>query len=107
MILFQPKHVPLILDGRKRQTRRLGKKRCNVGSIHQARTKLFGEPFARLRICAVEQQRLGDITVEEARAEGYDSIYDFRQAFWKINGYPKNMDDLEVWVIKFKLEAPE
>ena len=34
MILFRPQHVGPILDGRKTQTRRLGKRRWREGAIH-------------------------------------------------------------------------
>ena len=45
MILFQEEHVQPILDGHKTQTRRLGKKRWNVGAVHQCKLNyLRGAP---------------------------------------------------------------
>ncbi len=70
MILFKPQHVEPILRGRKTQTRRGWKRRRAVpGSIHDARTAMFGEPFARLRIRRVWQERLGDISAADVLAE--------------------------------------
>jgi len=102
MISFKPEHVQPILEGRKTQTRRLGKKRWNVGAIHQCKTRLFdGEPFARVRIKSVRMERLGDISSEDVTREGYETRADFRAAWETIYGSPS--DDLEAWVVDFKL----
>jgi len=105
MISFRPEHVQPVLEGRKTQTRRLGKKRWNVGAIHQCRTRLFdGEPFARVRITSVRRQRLGDISPGDVAREGYRTRADYRRAWEAIYGSPWE-DDLEVWVVDFKLLA--
>lgn len=86
MILFIPEHVPLILSGRKTQTRRLGKPRWIVGAVHQAKTKLFGAaPFAHLRIVEVRQEPLGAITEADAILEGCESVAEYRRVWEKIN----------------------
>jgi hypothetical protein len=105
MISFKPEHVKPILEDRKTQTRRLGKKRWNTGAIHQCRTRLFdGEPFARVRIMSVRRERLGDISRGDIAREGYATRADYRAAWEAIYGSPWN-DDLEVWVVDFKLVA--
>ncbi|RLB76541.1 MAG: hypothetical protein DRH24_17710 [Deltaproteobacteria bacterium] len=70
VFLFKDFHMAPILRGEKTQTRRLHKHPRRVGSIHQCRTTLFGQPFARIRIKRVWQERLCDISVEDALAEG-------------------------------------
>ena len=87
MILFRPEHVEPILAGRKTQTRRIWKRsRCKVGSIHLAKTKMLSKDyFARLKILAVYQEDLGDISEEDARAEGYDDSIEYLDAFFRIN----------------------
>ena len=109
MILFKPEHVQLILDGFKTQTRRIWKrKRCNVGSFHLAKTKMLSkEYFARLKILRVWQERLGNISLIDARSEGYHDEEAYYFAFFKINKiYPKNYDnwlDMVVWCVEFEV----
>jgi hypothetical protein len=105
MISFKPEHVRPILEGRKTQTRRLGKKRWNVGAVHQCRTRLFdGEPFASVRITSVRREPLGEISHADVVREGYKTIADFRGAWEAIYGRPFDRD-LEVWVVDFELVA--
>ena len=109
MLLFKPIHVPLILYGEKDQTRRKWKKaRARVGSIHLAKVKMLSrEYFARLEILAVYEERLGDISEEDARAEGYPTQYDYLVAFQKINHISDDdftdMLKTVVWVVHFKV----
>ena len=106
---FKPIHVPLILAGEKVQTRRSWKKaRAKVGAIHLAKVQMLSkEYFARLLILAVYEERLGDISEEDARAEGYPTKYDYLVAFQKINHISDDdftdMLKMMVFVVKFKV----
>jgi len=101
MILFKPEHVAPILTGRKTQTRRIGRRRWKVGSVHQARTSYHGKPFAYLRIVAVRQERLGEITLGDAVREGYNSISEYKEVFKRIYGHWDA--DMPVWVVDFEV----
>lgn len=103
MILFKPEHVAPIIQGRKTQTRRIGKRRWRIGSIHQAKLNFSkgSRPFAKLRILAVRQERLGDISEEDAKAEGYSSIEAYKEVFGRIYGWWD--PDVLVWVIDFEV----
>ena len=105
MILFRPEHVDAILAGRKTQTRRLGKRRWNVGSTHQLATRLFDPAavFARAVIRDVGWEVLAGISREDADAEGYDSPHAFLQAFQRINPRASLSDG--VWVVRFEVAA--
>ena len=107
MILFKPEHMEPIINGRKTQTRRLGKKRWNVGAVHQCRTSRFTDPFARVRILTVRRERLGDMRGEDIYREGYgDEPGDYKRAWEKIYRQPWD-DDLEVWVVDFRMMGEE
>ena len=98
MILFKPEMAKAILEGRKVCTRRRWKRpRAKVGAVHQARTTLFGSPFAYLRIRDVRQERYpgsvvsGSISPSFARdvegnLEGFRDWEEFRSVFAQING---------------------
>jgi len=109
MLLFRPEHVAAILDGRKTQTRRLGKKRWNVGVIHKCYTKPpfargGAEPFASVKILAVRQEPLRSISHDDAEAEGYTGIGTYLYAFCAINWMATDANPL-VWVVTFKREG--
>lgn len=101
MILFKPEFVDLILKGKKTQTRRVGKRRWRVGSVHQCQTQLFEKPFARVRIESVCLERLRFISEADAVAEGFFSREAFLRTFQEIN--PGFGLDGWVWVVQFGL----
>jgi hypothetical protein len=101
VILFRPEHVEPILRQTKTQTRRQGKKRWNVGAVHQCQTKLFGSPFAAVRIMGVRRQRLKHISDADLRAEGYGCLADYKAVFRDI--YGEWNGNQMVWVIDFEL----
>ena len=103
MILFKPEHVPMILAGRKTQTRRTwDKPRVKVGRIYQCRTSYYGKPFARVRVTELRRERLGDISDADVYAEGYDSREALADVWRRIHG--KNPDPAqEVWVVTFEI----
>jgi hypothetical protein len=101
MILFKQEHVEPILTGRKTQTRRTGKLRWKVGAVRQAKTSYRKDSeFAKIKITAIRQERLGDITREDAVREGYNSIGEYHEVFLRIYGVWD--PDMIVWVIDFE-----
>jgi len=68
---------------------------------------LSTEYFARLEILAVYQERLGDISEDDARAEGYPSRAEYFQAFARINRQRIGDDFCEqvIWVVRFQVVA--
>ncbi len=109
MILFKPRHAALILSGQKTQTRRLGRKRWNVGASHQAKHNYRKSGFfALLRILDVYRERLGDISEEDARSEGYESKEAYLRAFREINRIEDDSAweavlQAPIWVVKFEV----
>ena len=103
MLLFKPEHIPMILNGTKTQTRRVWKtRRVKVGNIYQCKITLFGKPFATVKVVGLREEMLGLISKEDCVAEGYPKLYQFMNAWEKING--KWNPALTVSVVTFKLE---
>jgi len=120
MLLFKPEHVPLILEGRKIQTRRLwldkktkkarDQPRCKVGAIHLAKTQMLSkEYFAKLKIIRVWKEPLGDISQQDAIEEGYIDGNNYLNAFFEINGIKEGFHNRigylegDVWCVEFKV----
>ena len=106
MLLFKPEHIPLILSGRKTQTRRLWPHgpRVKVGDAYQCRTKMLDKSstFARVKVLRVWQERLNDISGADANAEGYASKHEYIVAFTWINRIDEEANPL-LWAVEFKL----
>ena len=114
MILFKPEHIEPILAGKKTETRRMWVHwRANVRSKHLAKTKMLSkEYFARLYIIDRWEEKLGDISEEDAKAEGYSSREEYLAKFAEINakrikklGLP--IENIRVKVVKFMVLEQE
>lgn len=106
MLLYKPYHVHPILAGLKTETRRFWKKpRARVGATHKAKTQMMSKDyFALIYITGVRQERLGNIGMLGAWAEGGYTLPEYRVLWKEING-PGSWDpDREVWVVRFELE---
>ncbi len=103
MLLFKTYHVEPILSGKKTQTRRAWKNpRAKVGSVHLAKTEMLaGTHFAKVKILRVWKERLGDISPEDAQAEGGYTQRQFAEIFEAING--SYDPDLEITAVEFEV----
>lgn len=86
MVLFKKHLVPLILEGRKTQTRRLHKHQWKLGKTYQVKTNYYSRIEAHIRVTRKFNQRLGDISLEDVKKEGFNSLDDFKEAWRRING---------------------
>lgn len=107
MILFKPEHVEPIVLGTKRQTRRVGKRRWNIGVVHQCRTRMLDKSstFAGVIIRNVRHEPLRGMTQRDAVAEGYPTVSEYFAAFARIYGmaaYTRYLDE-PLWVVCFEL----
>ena len=121
-MIFQHTHQ-LILDDKKTETRRLikpgeklldnpkrvemnGRAKWQVGRTYAIQPGRGQKAVGRIRITDIEKQPLGQMTTEDAIAEGYPSLDDFRQTWVQI--HDQFDPDLAVWVITFAREpTPE
>jgi hypothetical protein len=107
-MFFSKSNLEKVLRGKKTQTRRLSD-RYQVGRIYGIRTWIYEKALARIKITAKRQERLGDISPEDLRREGYETLEEFKEAWTKF--YAKKLGwhpELIVWVYDFVLvEAPK
>jgi hypothetical protein len=110
-MLFTPALVAKILAGEKTQTRRVvkpvferwpiehvglrpissvrrnGRYLWRVGRVYAVQPGRGKHAVARIRITAIRYcARAGDISEADARAEGFESVAQFREVYAKING---------------------
>ncbi|MGQ9582128.1 MAG: ASCH domain-containing protein [Thermoplasmatota archaeon] len=101
-ILFRPEEVKLIQYGSKRiAIRPLRKTRMRAGSVYDARLRVTSDrAFAQLLILDVYRRRLGELTEEDALAEGSGSLEELRRR-WETTYHRWNPFEL-VRVIEFR-----
>lgn len=91
-----------IFANRKTETRRLynPKRRPAIpGQTHWIKIDRTPDVYGQIKILSCEPQRFGDLTKEDAIHEGFPTIEQYKEYFYKVNGY---IDDNElVWVVKF------
>ena len=101
-MLFRPEHIQMILNGTKTETRRDWKRRmAKVGGEYKVKkTMLSKEYYATIKCTTLFRQRLGDMTEQDAQAEGGYTLKEYKQVFKDIYGF---WDDNKVlYVIRFE-----
>jgi hypothetical protein len=103
MPLFKRELLRKVLSGEKTQTRRIHKITLKPGRTYAARCTRFEKAQARILITAARQEKLGDITLADAKKEGFTSREQFKQAWTKMHGAwdPEAL----ITVYDFKLEG--
>jgi len=85
-MLFKKPLLAKVLDGSKTQSRRIHKRALKVGHTYGITCRRYQKSQGHITILRTSQQRLGDITLEDAKAEGFSNIEEFREAWINING---------------------
>jgi len=89
-MLFKERHVGPIERGEKTQTRRVWK-RCHVrvGGTYPVQLRMFAknaDALGWIRVLELRDERLGDLSREDAMAEGGYSQMEFYDVWAAING---------------------
>jgi len=84
-MLFKRHHIKKILQGRKTQTRRTSRRKYKIGRYYAIRDTYFGKPQGHIIITRRFQQKLGEISPEDVKKEGFNSLEEFRKAWIEIN----------------------
>jgi hypothetical protein len=110
----------LILDNKKTATRRLinpgeelldnprrlevnGRKKWQVGRSYAIQPGRRKKSVGRIEITDIKKEPLGQMTADDALAEGFSSLDEFQQTWIQMHGHYD--PDLSVWVITFVKEA--
>jgi hypothetical protein len=102
-LLWKRHYVPMILSGEKTATRRRKRPAVKVGGAYNVKIGFFNHLSERIHVDALYQQRLGDMTDEDAVKEGANSLQAYAEE-WKTLTGSWNPDEV-VWVVEFHLEA--
>jgi hypothetical protein len=100
-LLFKRRFIPQILAGEKTQTRRPSKPGVREGGTYTLRAGYAPTPH-RITVTRVYTQRLGDVTQEDARMEGFGGVGEFMEAWAGI--YGGWSPDQTVYVVEFRLD---
>ena len=107
MILFREPSAQLILRGEKSQARKLwARARAKEGAEHflYRRPPMTGEkPFARILVTRVWKQRIGEMTDDEARAEGWPDTASWVSQFIEGKKLDRPIDQVEVYALEFEV----
>ncbi|MGR8932934.1 MAG: ASCH domain-containing protein [Gammaproteobacteria bacterium] len=93
-LIMHPKLVTAVIDGRKTQQRRNG--------VYGYPGEIFELENVTFIITALEQQRLGDMTENDATAEGYPNLEVYKDIILKMHHGMTWNDDALVWVHSFQ-----
>lgn len=97
-LTFRPEFMPLILNGKKTSTIRMGL--ISVASVH---IRLISGLYALDAIIDMIDYRktLSDLTEQDASTDGFESLDDLRQAIKRI--YPSASDASRITILHFHL----
>lgn len=70
------------------------------GKLHKIKIDRTKKVYGELEIIACYTSCLGNMTEHDAHLEGFDNLQEYKEYFYKVNGYID--DDEIIWVIEFK-----
>ena len=86
MAIFRREDIEKIRTGRKTMTRRIHKREWRVGRTYMVRDSPYSRSRLRIRILRKFRQKLGEISEEDIRKEGYSSLEEFKEVWTRIYG---------------------
>ena len=104
-MLFKKSLIAKVIDGSKTQTRRGTARTYKVGRTYGVTCRRYQKSQAHIQILKAQQQRLCDISLADVKAEGFNTLEEFKETWIKINGSWN--PDQTVTAYKFQLTKPE
>ena len=99
-ILFKKSYIDKIINGEKTATRRPKRPTVKPGGEYKIRASFYTHLPDRFRVMKRFQQRLGDMSRDDALREGFRDLDEFREAWEGI--YGAYDPDQVVWVVEFQ-----
>ena len=99
-LLFKKSYVNKIINGEKTATRRPKRPMVKPGGEYNIRVGFYTHLPDRFRVVKRFQQRLGDMSHDDALREGFRDLDEFHEAWEGI--YGTHDPDQVVWVVEFK-----
>lgn len=103
-LLFKKPYIKQIIDGEKTTTRRVSRPMVKVGGVYHIRFDFFNHLPDRIMVKCLYQERLGEMTSEDAFKEGASSLDEFREEWTEL--YDSWDDQQLVWVVEFEYIGP-
>ena len=101
-MLFRIHLAAKVRAGAKTQTRRTSKIRYREGSIQPIQENYNQKAKDHIKINKRYEQKLGDMAEEDAKAEGFENLDEFKKEWEKITKQPWNPEQT-VTAYKFQL----
>jgi DNA repair photolyase len=98
---FNPKLIPLVLEGKKTTTIR-GRKLCNVGDVLEIASRDYNGPTRLIKVLNIYSKKLGELTDEEIHRDGFSSLEEL-QEFWRKELKKVWDDNRTVYIHEFQL----
>ena len=98
-LIRHPKLVEAAINGRKTQQRRDG--------IYAYPGEVFTLEGVEFEVTSVERRKLGEMTDQDAQAEGYPNLAMYKDVILKMHANMEWKDDGLVWVHSFTRRQPE
>jgi N4-acetylcytidine amidohydrolase len=105
-MLYKHHLADQIRKGNKTQTRRISKIEYQEGSIQPIQENYKDKAKTHIKINKKYKQKLGDVTEQQAKAEGFQNLTEFKAEWVKITKHPWNPDQL-VTAYEFELLKKE
>ncbi len=92
-LITKPRDVEKVINGQKTATRRNGRY-ADIGEIMNLNSQQF-------EIKKVFTQKLGEVTDDDARKEGYENLEAYKQSILSLHPGMRWAPKMEVWVHEF------
>ena len=84
-MIFTRDLMELVINGKKTQTRRLHKHILKENNEYPLKWNWYDQTGRKIKIIKCHPEKLGAITLEDAKKEGFNSVEEFIEKWIKIN----------------------